>query len=154
MVLNGFTEKNKLSGITAGATKVEDSSTNGNIKINGTETNVYTLPTNVVKDSSYVHTDNNYTTTEKNKLSGIASGAEVNVQADWNVTDTSSDAYIQNKPVANTTLDTAGAFADAKAVGDAFDSLEATLKAGTEETADYHLGFYLDENGDLCQVDE
>lgn len=44
--------------------------------------------------------------------------------------------------------------ADAKAVGDAFDSLETTLKAGTEATADYHLGFYLDENGDLCQVDE
>lgn len=28
------------------------------------------------------------------------------------------------------------------------------IKAGTEATADYHLGFYLDENGDLCQVDE
>ena len=41
---------------------------------------------------------NDYTTTEKNKLAGIASGAEVNVQADWNVTDTSSDAYIKNKP--------------------------------------------------------
>ena len=27
------------------------------------------------------------------------------------------------------------------------------IKAGTQETADYHLGFYLDENGDLCQVD-
>jgi hypothetical protein len=26
---------------------------------------------------------NDYTTTEKNKLAGIASGAEVNVQADW-----------------------------------------------------------------------
>lgn len=53
---------------------------------------------NAVVDSSYVHTDNNYTTTEKNKLSGIASGAEVNVQSDWNVTSTSSDAYIKNKP--------------------------------------------------------
>ena len=41
---------------------------------------------------------NDYTTTEKNKLSGIASGAEVNVQSDWNATDTSSDAYIKNKP--------------------------------------------------------
>ena len=29
---------------------------------------------------------------------GVESGAEVNVQADWNVTDTSSDAYIKNKP--------------------------------------------------------
>ena len=29
----------------------------------------------------------------------------------------------------------------------------ADLMAGTEETAGVHLGFYLDENGDLCQVD-
>lgn len=28
-----------------------------------------------------------------------------------------------------------------------------TLKAGTEATADWHLGFYLDANGDLCQVE-
>lgn len=44
---NDFTTtlKNKLDGITAGATKVESSTTNGNIKINGTETTVYTHPT-------------------------------------------------------------------------------------------------------------
>lgn len=41
---------------------------------------------------------NDYTTTEKNKLAGISSGAEVNVQADWDVDNTSSDAYILNKP--------------------------------------------------------
>ena len=34
------------------------------------------------------------------KLSGIAAGAEVNVQADWNVVDENSDAYIKNKPSA------------------------------------------------------
>ena len=31
-----------------------------------------------VVDSNYVHTDNNYTTTEKTKLSGIESGSQVN----------------------------------------------------------------------------
>ncbi len=41
---------------------------------------------------------NDYTTSEKEKLSGIASGAQVNIQSDWNITDTSSDAYIKNKP--------------------------------------------------------
>lgn len=56
------------------------------------------IPSGVVIDPNYVHTDNNFTTTLKNKLDGIASGAEVNVQADWNVTDTNSDAYIQHKP--------------------------------------------------------
>lgn len=34
------------------------------------------------------------------KLSGIAAGAEVNVQPDWSITDTASDAYIKNKPSA------------------------------------------------------
>ena len=37
-------DKTKLNGITSGATKVEASTTNGKIKINGTETTVYTHP--------------------------------------------------------------------------------------------------------------
>ena len=41
---------------------------------------------------------NDYTTEEKNKLNRIEPGANVNVQADWNVSDTTSDAYIKNKP--------------------------------------------------------
>lgn len=41
---------------------------------------------------------NDYTTSDKNKLEGIASGAEANVQPDWNVTDPASDAFIKNKP--------------------------------------------------------
>lgn len=53
---------------------------------------------NTVIDASYVHTDNNYTTTEKSKLAGIAAGAEVNVNADW--TAGSGDAQILNKPTA------------------------------------------------------
>jgi hypothetical protein len=39
---------------------------------------------------------NDYTTAEKNKLSGIATGAEVNVNADWN--SVSGDSQILNKP--------------------------------------------------------
>ena len=35
---------------------------------------------------------------DKTKLDGIASGAEVNVQSDWNEANTGSDAFIQNKP--------------------------------------------------------
>ena len=41
-------EGTKLGGIAEGATKVEASTTNGNIKINGTETRVYTEPADVV----------------------------------------------------------------------------------------------------------
>lgn len=56
------------------------------------------LDGDVVIDANYVHTDNNFTTIYKNKLDGIQDGAEANVQSDWNVSDTSSDAYIRNKP--------------------------------------------------------
>jgi len=53
---------------------------------------------NYVTDASYVHTDNNYTNADKNKLAGIAAGAEVNVQSDWNQTDDTADDFIKNKP--------------------------------------------------------
>ncbi len=35
---------------------------------------------------------------DKQKLDGIAEGAEANVQADWNTADSGSDSYIKNKP--------------------------------------------------------
>ena len=38
------------------------------------------------------------TSSDYTKLQGIAAGAEVNVQSNWNETNTASDAYIQNKP--------------------------------------------------------
>ena len=52
----------------------------------------------LVDDNNYVHTDNNYTSAEKTKLAGIASGAEVNVQSDWNQSSSSADDFIKNKP--------------------------------------------------------
>lgn len=51
-----------------------------------------------VEDANYVHTDTNYTSAEKSKLAGIASGAEANVQSDWSQTSSSADDYIKNKP--------------------------------------------------------
>lgn len=42
---------------------------------------------------------NDYTTEEKEKLAGIARGAEVNVQSDWNATDETSKTFIKNKPI-------------------------------------------------------
>lgn len=106
----------KLDEITEGATKVEDSTTNGNIKINGVETEVYKHPTNKQATSGLykIATDanghitavtavtkgditalgipsenttyNNVTTTtnglmlatDKVKLNGIETGAQVN----------------------------------------------------------------------------
>lgn len=56
------------------------------------------IPDNLVQDGNYVHTDNNYTTEEKNKLAGIEADAEANVQSDWTEEDSNSDAFIKNKP--------------------------------------------------------
>lgn len=39
-----------------------------------------------------------YTAEEKNKLDRIQDGAQINVQSDWNISDSDSDAYIKNKP--------------------------------------------------------
>jgi hypothetical protein len=52
----------------------------------------------VDKVSGKALSDNNYTTAEKTKLAGIAAGAEVNVQSDWNQSDSSADDFIKNKP--------------------------------------------------------
>lgn len=42
--------------------------------------------------------EEDFTSTLKAKLDGIAAGAEVNVQSNWNEADSSSDAFILNKP--------------------------------------------------------
>ena len=61
---------------------------------------------------------NDYTTDEKNKLAGIAAGAEVNVNADWNAT--SGDAQILNKP----TIPSAG-------TGTNYPAMDGTKSLGT-----------------------
>lgn len=63
-----------------------------------TKTSDLSNDSNFPSDASYVHTDNNFTTALKNKLEGIESGAEVNVQSDWSQSDNTADDYIKNKP--------------------------------------------------------
>ena len=89
-------EKDKLSGIAAGAEVNVQS--NWEQSSSSADDYIKNKPANLVQDASYVHTDNNYTTTEKDKLNGIETGAQVNVQSDWSVTDSTSDAFIKNKP--------------------------------------------------------
>lgn len=60
---------------------------------------------NTVIDATYVATDNNFTNADHSKLDGIAAGAEVNVNADWNAV--SGDAQILNKPTLGTAAATA-----------------------------------------------
>ena len=58
-----------------------------------TKTSQLTNDSNYVKDASYVHTDNNYTTTEKNKLSGLQ-----NITVDSAMSSSSTNP-VQNKVV-------------------------------------------------------
>lgn len=53
---------------------------------------------NYIENSGKQLSTNDFTNSLKDKLNGIAAGAEQNVQSDWNVTDTNSDAFIKNKP--------------------------------------------------------
>lgn len=57
-----------------------------------------TLGNKVDRDGSKVLSTNDYTDEDKNKLAGISSGAEKNVQSDWNQTDDTADDYIKHKP--------------------------------------------------------
>lgn len=79
---------------------------------------------------------NDFTTTLKNKLDGIESGAEVNVQSDWNAT--TGDALILNKPTipTNTNQLTNGAgFITSSTVTSAIEALDSSLTASTNTTA-------------------
>ena len=94
---NNFTDadKTKLAGIEAGAEV--------NVKPDwdaaaGSDSEILNKPQNLVQDADYHHTDNNFTTAEKNKLAGIEAGAEVNVQSDWDQNDSSQDDYIKHRP--------------------------------------------------------
>ena len=57
---------------------------------------VYVCTDNTITAAVWVLEASDFTSAEKTKLSGIATGAEVNVNADWNAT--SGDAEILNKP--------------------------------------------------------
>lgn len=105
-VTNGRNGSGSVADVTQNGVSVLD----GNVaKVTvPTATSDLTNDSNFVADSSYVHTDNNFTTTLKNKLNGIASGAEVNVQSDWNAT--SGDALILNKPTIPTVPTNVSAF--------------------------------------------
>ena len=62
----------------------------------------YVLKTELIPATTT--TDGLMSSSDKDKLDGIASGAEVNVQSDWDEADSSSDAYIKNKPTIPTNV--------------------------------------------------
>ena len=114
---NNYTsaEKLKLSGVETSAqvNKLESVKVNGTaLTIDSAKSVNVTVPTktsdltnnsNYVSDASYVHTDNNFTSTEKTKLSNVASGAQVNVIESVKVNGTATT--ISNKSI-NLTIPT------------------------------------------------
>ena len=136
-------DKVKLDGIASGAEVNVQS--DWNVSDSSSDAFIKNKPVDATQSTSGL-----MSASDKTKLDGVESGAEVNVQADWSEADSSKDDFIKNKPLSDTTLTVEGGFADAKTVGDIF----ADIKSGEEQYAIYHLGFYLDENGDLNQVDD
>ena len=81
----------------------------------------------VTIDSNGIKVTNPFTDADETKLDGIATGAEVNVQSDWNQTTTTADDYIKNKP------DIAGALTDAEIGEKAFKNAPSNLTASEKE---------------------
>lgn len=81
---------------------------------------------------------------ERAKLNSIASGAEANVQSDWNVTDSTSDAFIKNKPGIVST--TANGFAPKVTSTSGFLKGDGTWATPTNTTYTFATG---DANGQI-----
>lgn len=98
-----------------------------------TKTSDLTNDDNVVKDASYVHTDENFTSTLKSKLDAIASGAQVNVIETVKVNGTAltvSDKSVNIPvPTDNASLANGAGYQTANDVNNAIDAkLQAYIK--------------------------
>lgn len=143
------TEKNKLSSIESGAEEniIETVKVNGSALTPSSKAVDISVPTKIsdltndsdfVEDSSYVHTDNNYTSTEKTKLSGIETGAEVNAIETISVNGT-PQTIDTNKNV-NITISGSGSVTGVK--GDA----ESTYRDGDVNITKANIGLGNVEN--------
>ena len=127
-------QRQKLQNIEAGA----EVNVNADWTAVSGDAAILNKPEHLVQDADYVHTDNNYTTAEKTKLAGVEAGAEVNVQPDWNVTDSSSDAFIKNKPM--TGVDSALSDSSTNPIQN------KVIKAALDEKVDKVTGMQLSQN--------
>ena len=101
--ITGVTAGDGLSGGgVSGAVTVEVNTGNGT-EINNDKIVVKLDGTSITRSNSGIRVTNPFTDADEAKLDGIAAGAEVNVQSDWNAT--SGDALILNKPTIPDTFD-------------------------------------------------
>ena len=118
-------ERSKLTGIAAGAevnvnadwnattgdALIANKPTLATVATTGAYSDITGTPTSVTafSDESNAGSGIIISTAERSKLTGIAAGAEANVNADWNAT--TGDALIANKPTL-ATVATTGAYSD------------------------------------------
>ena len=87
--------------------KHEDSAAAMNSSIQTNKSNIESLESNKVdKVTGKGLSTNDYTDADKAKLDTAYQNAEQNVQSDWNETDSTSDAFIKNKPEIPGSVDT------------------------------------------------
>lgn len=131
--------------VTDGATKVEASATNGNIKINGTETKVYELPTDVVQDAAYKHITVTSTsvsdgTTTANIPQGALASKDKVAEADLDTALAAKVHTHDNKDLLDTYKQTEENLADAVAKKHAhanketLDAITSEVKAGYDSS--------------------
>lgn len=99
--LSGHTLTLTPSSGSAQSVTIPDDNTTYTIGISGTTITLTpssgTAQTITIPDAT-TSTAGVMSASDKTKLDGIQSGAEVNVQADWNQSNSSADDYIKNKP--------------------------------------------------------
>ena len=134
-------EKTKLANIATGA------EVNVNADWNATtgDAAILNKPENLVQDANYTHTDNNYTTEEKQKLSGIAAGAnKTTVDATFSTTSTNP---VQNK-VINAALNNKVDKVDGKGLStEDFTTTEKNKLSGISEGAKDNVIETIQKNG-------
>ena len=101
--VNGNTGAITAAQIAAAVEAASDSNTftdADHTKLNAIEASATADQTDSEIKTAYENNSNTnaFTDAEQSKLNGIATGAEVNVQADFNETDNTNDAFIKNKP--------------------------------------------------------
>ncbi|MDD2307221.1 MAG: FISUMP domain-containing protein [Prolixibacteraceae bacterium] len=135
-------EKAKLAAISGDNTGDQDLSGYAT-----TSTVTSGLATKVDKVTGKGLSSEDYTSPEKTKLAGIATGAEVNVQADWNQATATADDFIKNKPTLFTasdetdpvySTDPAASITDAGS-GEVITSSERTKLNGIEAQAEVNV---------------
>ena len=93
--------KTKKKTGTSGAEEATDLlqfSAGSNVTLTGGDGTLTIAATDTTYSAATTSAAGLMSSTDKTKLDGIATGAEVNVQADWNQTTTTADDYIKNKP--------------------------------------------------------